>query len=321
VDRRSALTLVELLVVVAIVGILLGLLLPAVQAARESARMARCRNNLRQVGVALHNHHSAKGRFPAGNLAKTAGVCPGHSTLPSEDRLNWALAILPFLEQAALREYYDDQASNEADENRLVRETPIDTYLCPSHRIDEELIVPAMGPAASWSMDVPYTPGSYRAVSGRSDGHEYLDNALVDDYPREWRGAMHLAGIIGFGPESISDVIDGASQTLMVGESVSPTGREYGTLWAYSFSFYSLSAATPQQRTLWGDYDRCCQADGDGHSLPCRRGWGSPHPAGIHFLNCDGAVHMVSEDVDMDVFADLSTIAGKELRQTNDVLE
>jgi hypothetical protein len=294
--------------------------LPAVQAARESARAARCRNNLRQIGLALHNHHDARRHFPAGNIAKTAGVCPGNSSGPSEDRANWAISILPFLEQNALRDIYADDASNEGEENRAVRETRIDTYVCPSH-ITGGLVVPAMGPAASWNMNVPYMPGSYRAVSGRSDGHKYLDNALVADYPRSWRGPMHIVGILGFERERIGDIVDGTSHTLMVGESVSTSGGGYGTLWAYSFSFYSLSAATPQPRTLWGDYEFCRRTGGEGHSLPCRRGWGSPHPSGMHFLTCDGAVRRISKDVDVEVFAGFATIAGKETDQNADLVD
>jgi len=311
-SRRDGLTLIELLVVIAIIGLLIALLLPAVQSAREAARMASCRNNLKQIGLALHNHHATKGCFPAGNYAKTAGVCPGMSQ-QSEDRTNWAISILPFLERASLHNSYDNSASNEAPVNRLVRETVIATYACPSDPHAAALIVPAMGPAAKWNHNLPYVSGSYRAVSGRSDGQEFLDSALLTSFPHDWRGAMHVVGILGFKKESIKHITDGTSHTLMVGEAMTRTKPEFGTLWAYSYAFYSLSAGTSQERILWGDYERCCEAGGVGNSFPCRRGWGSPHAGVINFLTCGGSVTAITPDVDMDVFTGMTTIAGEEL--------
>jgi len=308
-SHRDGLTLIELLVVIAIIGLLIALLLPAVQAARETARTLSCRNNLRQIGMALHNHHGAKGHFPAGNYAKTAGVCPGTSQ-KSEDRVNWAISLMPYIEQQALHAGYDNSVCNEAPENQFVRENTVATYVCPSDPHAPELIVPAMGPAAKWSKNLPYMSGSYRAVSGRSDGRQFLDNSLLTSFPRKWRGPMHVVGILGFKTERIKNITDGTSHTLMVGESTTRTQPEFGTLWAYSYAFYSLSAGTPQERTLWGDYERCRAAGGPGSSSPCRRGWGSPHPGGINFLTCSGAVRTISIDVDMAVFAELTTIAG-----------
>jgi len=310
-SHRRGFTLIELLVVIAIIGLLVALLLPAIQAAREAARMISCRNNLKQIGLALHGYHAAKGHFPAGNYAETAGVCPGQSR-KSEDRMNWAIAILPYLEQKSLHASYDNRVCNEAAENESVRETLVDVYACPSDR-RPELIVPAMGPGAAWNRNVPYMPGSYRAVSGRSDGEAFLDESLsATSFPREWRGAMHVVGILGFTVERFKNIKDGTSHTLMVGEATTRTQPEYGTLWAYSYAFYSLSAGTPQQRVLWGDYRRCREAGGVGHSFPCRRGWGSPHPGTINFLTCSGSVVPISLDIDPDIFAELTTIAGGE---------
>jgi prepilin-type processing-associated H-X9-DG protein len=84
-------------------------------------------------------------------------------------------------------------------------------------------------------------------------------------------------------------------------------------LWAYSFEHYSLSAATPQSRILMGDYDGCCAVGGDGSDFPCRRGWGSPHPGGLNFILCDGSASFLSTSIDMNLFADLATIAGGEM--------
>ena len=274
--QNRGMTLIELLVVIAIIGILIALLLPAVQAAREAARRMECGNNLRQVGVAIHNYHAAHDSFPPGNFAETAGVCPG-SRITSEDGANWMILILPYLEQRAAHDTYDMKRHNESPENQRLRETSVGTYVCPSDVNTDELIIPALGPAASWSHNVAYSPGSYRGVSGRSDGWEFLDWSLNTQYRRDWRGPLHVAGVLRFTAERVTDVRDGTSNTLMVGESTTRTDPELRTLWAYSYAFYSLSATTPQSRVLYGDYQRCRDEGGNGHSLPCRRGWGSFH--------------------------------------------
>ncbi|MBN2290901.1 MAG: DUF1559 domain-containing protein, partial [Pirellulales bacterium] len=105
---------------------------------------------------------------------------------------------------------------------------------------------------------------------------------------------------------------DGSSGTLFVGESTTCTNLGWRTLWAYSYAHFSLSAVTPQERILLGDYDRCVAVGGTGKSGPCRRGWGGNHPGGLHFLMCDGAVHLLDRNVDMNLLAELATIDGGE---------
>ena len=305
-------TLVELLVVITIIGILIALLLPAVQAAREAARRLQCSNNMKQIGLALHNYHSVHDVFPQGNFAKTVGVCPGQSggDASLEDRANWMIFILPYLELKALHEAYDFDVANEDPANRQVRQTSVACYLCPSDVDPTTLVVPAYGPAST--QDVPYMPGSYRGVSGRSHGTLFLDSGQDATYTAADRGPLHVAGILGYGGESIRDIRDGTSNTLLAGESTTSTSLSYRTLWAYSFSFYSLSAATPQSRTVLGDYDECVRIGGKGHGDPCKRGWGSFHPGGMNFLLCDGSSRFFPTTIDMELFADLATIDGGE---------
>ena len=122
-------------------------------------------------------------------------------------------------------------------------------------------------------------------------------------------------GVLGYRSESLDDIHDGSSNTLLAGESTTSTDPGFRTLWAYSFSYYSLSAVTPQSRILLGDYDQCVQIGGDGNSFPCRRGWGSFHPGGIHFVLCDGSVRFLSTTIDVNLLADLATIDGGEAAQ------
>ena len=170
-------------------------------------------------------------------------------TCPWTDGTNWSIAILPFVGERALAAMYDPAKSNEAPDNRPVREAYVSVYRCPSARAGEPR-VPALGPAAATAQNVAYLPGSYRAVSGRSGGYRFLDSAAVSNFPREWRGAIHVVGVYGFKTERFRDIADGSSHTLMVSESTTRSNPGYGTLWAYSHAFYSLSAMTPQARTL-----------------------------------------------------------------------
>ena len=120
-------------------------------------------------------------------------------------------------------------------------------------------------------------------------------------------------GAKGFHAERFTDIRDGMSNTLMAGESTTKTNRGWRTFWAYSFAHFSLSAATPQSRTLLGDYDAGVAIGGPGKEKPCKRGWGSYNSPVINFLFCDGSVHFLETSIDMDLFANLATIDGNEI--------
>ncbi len=319
---QAAFSLVELLVVISIIGILIALLLPAVQAARDAARRTQCAGNIRQVGLAIQNYHAAHNCFPAGNFIRSSGVCPGNPepATPGSSYStrfgNWLIAILPYMEQIALFNRYDTHFLNEATENRAVRETIVAAYACPSDHDLQTLVVPATGPGAAGAK---YARGSYRAVTGRTDdcATNYLDSEMVHaGYEREWRGAIHAVDVAhGFGVESIADVRDGTSNTLLAGESTTATSSSYGTFWAYSYAYYTQSGATAQPRTLWGDYDRAVEAGGAGGEIPCKRGWGSFHTGGLNFVLCDGSVRCLNRSIDMELFCCLATIDGREVAQ------
>lgn len=296
-------TLVELLVVIAIIGILMALLLPAVQAAREAARRVGCSNNLRQIGLAIHNYHDVHGTFPPG--AVNFGTC-----CSTESYTSWPISILPFLEQGSLNLKYEHGQTNESPENRDVRRTFIKTYAClsePGTRVLEE---PESGPANDFNLR--YMPGSYRGVGGRSDGSGWWDNyPQYQALPMHWRGVFHVVdGRLD--EESMTSVEDGTSHTLLVGEYSTQTRLRRRTFWAYSYGSYNKSDAVPESRTLIGDWDRCASQGGLGGIHACSRGWGSFHPTVVQFLFCDGNVRPISQAVDMTIFVNAATIAGRE---------
>ncbi|MFO0948526.1 MAG: DUF1559 domain-containing protein [Planctomycetota bacterium] len=313
--RRRGFTLIELLVVIAILAVLIALLLPAVQAARSAAAKMSCASNLRQIGMAIYAYHDSYHVFPAGNTTLTEGICSpvgGGTGFPSQSGINWAIAILPFLGYEPLRDRYHDGEFNEAPPNQSVREAAVAVFACPADPNTDGLDVPGSGPGGIYALAAPYKPGSYRGVSGRSDGLNFLDSAEFVQYPKGSRGILHTVGIRGFTNERIKDVTDGLSNTLLVGESSTRTSLQFRTFWAYSYGHYSLSSVTPQARILSGDYDKCASIPGKGNSQPCKRGWGSYHAGIIHFLFADDSVRPIHPTVDMEVLARLATLSGSD---------
>jgi prepilin-type N-terminal cleavage/methylation domain-containing protein len=310
-------TLVELLVVIAIIGILVGLLLPAVQAAREAARRMQCSNNLKQMGLALHNYESSYKIFPAG--AVMPGGCCG---TPSAG--NWALSILPFIEQTNLYNQYNFALFNDSlpgrapaatprpatDVNGPVVETLIPSYNCPSDPGAGLIERPATGPGS----DKNYRTSSYRAVSGAGyRGIAYMDS----NGPHAWhtanRGVLFTVGgshrgftatggaVHGATQTKIGGITDGTSNTMVIGEYASITVPRRRTFWGYSYTSYVQSTVTVgQPRHLIADYNRC-GTNGPGGDNPCKRGWGSMHTGVLQWAFADGSVRAISSNVDLGV--------------------
>ena len=138
---RGGFTLVELLVVIAIIGALVGLLLPAVQAAREAARRASCTNNLRQIGLGLHNYHQAMSCFPPGGIEHRLMINPktGKPYGPAGRQLAWSLLLLPYVEQQPLYDRIDTGKPFDAPENADAAKTILSLYICPSATNQREL--------------------------------------------------------------------------------------------------------------------------------------------------------------------------------------
>jgi len=325
-------TLVELLVVIAIIGVLVALLLPAVQAAREAARRTQCQSNIKQIALAINNYTDAHaGQLPAG------GICDGTSwNSPCNE--SWSVLILPFLEQQNLYDRYNFEVFNENELNWPVLQTILPVYLCPSDEDTDTLEQPRTGPGKS----IPMARGSYRANSGRGGnpppGNWVIPVQQTGFFPNmtHWRGPFAsignpTGGSIAFGAFTgiprLRNITDGLSNTLFIGERAiksSGTGpveaigwnERRRTFWAYTYGAYNKSGAFPETRTILADYARCVLAGGPGGSAACKRGWGSLHPGGLHFSFGDGSVHFLSTDIEMELFAEMATMSGGEVSRS-----
>jgi prepilin-type N-terminal cleavage/methylation domain-containing protein len=295
-------TLIELLVVISIIAVLIALLLPAVQQAREAARRSQCKNNLKQIGLALHNYHDAHTTFPPGGI--TIGNCCGTPSL-----ITWTISILPYLDQTPLYERYNTNVTNEDPANAYVREQNLPVYNCPSDIHAGTVRKPESGPGNG----LDYRMGSYRAVSGRSDGSGWFDNAQGAALPRPWRGLLHHVGTNGFTVEKFGSFLDGPTNTIIVGEYHTKSRPRRGTFWAYTYTSYNQSSVVPQRRTMIPDYDRCVAIGGAGGSNTCKRGWGSMHVGGMQVLLGDGSCRYLSDTIDMNLFVKLGTVSGREI--------
>ena len=214
--RRPAFTRIELLVVIAIIGILVGLLLPAVQKVREAAARMQSTNHLKQIGLALHNHHDSVGRFPAGYVADTRGPAANPQTLDAPPGWGWGVYLLPYLEQDNLYRQLrlDLPAWDPANAERV--RAPLKVFVNPG------------APNQGDTIQVKTASGTVLAEWGRS---HYVANNGQDE---SWAYVRHhLTGIPGTGPfyrnskVRTSDVTDGLSNTVFVGEHTTVSDKTW----------------------------------------------------------------------------------------------
>jgi prepilin-type N-terminal cleavage/methylation domain-containing protein/prepilin-type processing-associated H-X9-DG protein len=309
---RRAFTLIELLVVIAIIAILIGLLVPAVQKVREAAARIQCFNNLKQIGIGIHNYHGTFGLFPSGHVELlTAGAYQYYSC--------WAIDILPFIEQDNLYKTYNNTIPNQAPANQPFCRSLVKTYFCPMDlRIGNIYAPETIAPNGGGNNgSIQYMATSYRAMTGIGDTgttdtfggfYNEVQQALVA-HPAG-RGVFHGDGASGLAPERFASITDGTSNTLMVGERHTRTHFTRGPFWADSFNLYSKGASWPYSASMIPDYDLCAKQI---NANFCKYGWGSFHTGGISFLFCDGSVRSIPQTIDLNVFMALSTIAGGEV--------
>lgn len=318
--QPTGFTLVELLVVIAIIGILVSLLLPAVQAAREAARRVQCLNKVKQISLALHNFESANGCFPPGVKSK---IRFSYSHSEATGGYEWPYFyhfILPQLEQQA---YYDILKGPEfnvpnpwADAaswpQSVTKNLKLDAFYCPSDGVSKSKLS-ANGAAA------PAT--NYLGIfSGLNDGENYY----------ETYGARRALFRYYLGTKA-AEIRDGTSNTLAVVEYLTGTDDwdvrgGAGTNRAGSqFVYVTLGPNSRAPDNIYGFHPQFCPADGSRNrpdmNLPCVGGstdanYASPrsrHPGGVHVGFCDGSVRMVSDSIDLQTWRRLGWIADGEV--------
>jgi prepilin-type N-terminal cleavage/methylation domain-containing protein/prepilin-type processing-associated H-X9-DG protein len=294
--RGRGFTLVELLVVIAIIGILIALLLPAVQAAREAARRSQCTNNLKQVGIALHNYHDANKAFPLGHVMAngSAGVLRG----------SWIKGTLQFMELKSLYDQFNHNADWWDAPNQAVRAVKIPGFMCPSD-IDPEIF------------NTAYDFG-FRG--------NYAGNTGIGTYKRVGRPSEQ-DGLIVRGPfvhnysARFSDLADGTSNTAAVTEIRKARGNDSrGALFADAGTVQYTHDGVPNELGMTDITERCAP-DPD---LPCSSGTSngphrltarSRHSGGVNLLLFDGSVRFVNDSVDRPTWQAAASMDGREALQ------
>ena len=303
---RRAFTLTELLVSIAIIGALVGLLLPAVQQAREASRNSACQNNLRQIGLALHNFESSRGVFPASGWTVAATLNPAGKFV------GWRALISPHLEQAALHTAYDQNAHWWETPNLELGSQRLKIFLCPSvpQRIPVSSAV-AKPPRPAMTFTQPLAPADYEALMGVQP----VVNPDLYASPQSNRSVLYRNATT-----RLAEISDGSSQTIIVVEcSARPLvyrrhsahhelTNDQGQGWVDSESAFSFDGATADGAIQgWGPLFTTQALNATNENEPF-----SFHPSGACSLFADGHVSLVSESIPLAVFAALSTRAGGE---------
>jgi len=301
-DRKTGFTLVELLVVIAIIGILVAMLLPAVQAAREAARRTQCMNNFKQIGLAFHNYHDAMLSFPLGELYIHSTSCYSGPDMAEYYAKGWGVRILPYLELVELGKSYDvefDFWGIYGPYQIDLGLTRIETFQCPSDGQDELIGVGSNG----------------NVYTNHPNGIYFYETNVggVADSKSSWKAGAHnfrqcpiIDGdgmLLNLTRVRIRDVVDGTSKTLLVGEL---TGGESGS--KQGFQWVHINIFT----TLLGINGPDSIPGGAAFTNTGNNGFSSYHPGGCHFARADGSVHFESQDIDALILKALTTRAGQD---------
>lgn len=313
---RAAVTLVELLVVIAIIGVLVGLLLPAVQSARESGRRISCANNLRQLGIAMHSHEKAFKRLPPGGFLET---------FSSRDAWKSGFVeLFPFVEEESISKLYDRKLGWDHSNNAIAVGSTVKMLLCPSNRSDGSVTFRSLKLSSS---DYALNAGMDNIIDARLEYH-----------PQEFRGAFMVAYSRQNKGLQFRSITDGLSKSLAAGE-VAGGNRQYTAredsqisvdqAWAlpvYDESFRGANIACSANVRYGSSISAAGVVSIDDEALNRRdvlssldresltgdsiSGYRSMHPGGGVFLFCDGAVSFVNESIDAKLYRSQSTIAG-----------
>jgi prepilin-type N-terminal cleavage/methylation domain-containing protein/prepilin-type processing-associated H-X9-DG protein len=310
---RRGFTLIELLVVISIIGLLIALLLPAVQAAREAARRAQCANNFKQFGLSLQNYHDANGSFPIGRTGL-------YYTYPSSNpnRRTWVLGPLPYLEQGSLFNRFNFALSFYDSQNSTVVLTGVPAFVCPSD-------TPSIQEPGS---SVPRVKGSFAANWGNTHYFQNEPNRGPAG-PNPFAGPLGTVtftgapfeGNLSFG---LNTFRDGTSETLLLGEVIigqnDVIADHRGDLYNDDYDCSMFMTYTPPNSTLpdqMGDPGWCGQGYADNPpcngAFPAFNAARSRHPGGVHALLGDGSVRFFKDSINVNVWRALGSPSGGEV--------
>ncbi|HUP81661.1 MAG TPA: DUF1559 domain-containing protein [Pirellula sp.] len=308
VRSRGGFTLVELLVVIAIIGILVGLLLPAVQAAREAARRMQCSNNLKQLGLGLHNYESAHKTFPP------CGV--------DTNEMSWTVLMLPYIEQTNLHSQFDFSQGSWNAKNRIavVQNVTIPSYQCPSAVTDTQFSVFNTTGVAANVNEATVRTMHYHAILGpygnnTSNANQLytsLGNTAANSFgPACTQGAFgNLTQVNATkficGKNPIGGMTDGTSNTLMVGEF---SWKGYQFWRPFTRGWYSDTRGT----LLYTSKNVTYPINSKFSLLWNDASFGSEHTGGAQFVRGDGSVQFVTQSVDMSTYRSLASRNGGEV--------
>jgi len=288
VSRRKAFTLVELLVVIAIIGILVALLLPAIQAAREAARRTECNNKIKQIGLALQNYHDTYKILPPGGLANV------NTTTAIGNCLGWTVLVLPFLEMQALHDQVNFRANtgNGYDAAASVIETVMVTaYICPSSVRAKQF---ENGSATIYTTHYYGIMGP-KGTNAATGGTYGWDNSQTGHGGFATGGVLLRRDSMGF-----RDVLDGTSNTFIVGESSFSRTLDGLDNWSYRKWIRGCNTNTAGVTKNILDGINVTRYNGSNNFNDVS--FGSEHPGGCLFVRCDASVTFVSQNVDLAVY-------------------
>ncbi|MCA9026310.1 MAG: DUF1559 domain-containing protein [Planctomycetaceae bacterium] len=301
--KRRGFTLIELLVVIAIIAVMIALLLPAVQQAREAARRTQCKNNLKQIGLALHNYHDVHLLFPPSSTSGFgAGVWNYPATGPTDPSIHlhsFASLILPYLEQANIYNSIDYNVSSLDPVNREMASQVLPFYICPSYS------------GRTVSDDPLYTTTvGYDSFAIRN----YVAMGAVSVLGLS--GAVPAEGVMYPGSANrFRNITDGTTNTILVAETREQSSSVWidGTTASVAARWTDLGSPTFSGNTVSINYTPYFPGGIFPNSIGQEYGPSSQHEGGAHHLLCDGSVHFLSENMDAEVYDALTTCAGNEV--------